>query len=519
MSVSIPEMISLGAYFALMLGIGIYAYRKSTNDVSEYMLGGRHLHPAVGALSAGASDMSGWMLMGLPGAVYLSGLNAAWIAVGLTIGAYINYRLVAPRLRVYTEMAGDAITIPDYFEKRFSDTSRALRLISSLVIVIFFTLYTSAGIVAGGKLFESAFGLDYAMGLFVTAGVVLAYTMIGGFLAVSLTDFVQGTIMFLALLLVPIVALIVIGGLGSAESAVMAAPPATLMDGSVGPSRDGFFNWTDGLTFVGFISLMSWGLGYFGQPHIIVRFMAIRSLKGVTTARYIGMSWMIVTIIGAVLVGLVGVAYVQQNDLHADLPDPETIFILLSQALFHPFIAGLLLAAILAAIMSTISSQLLVSSSSLTEDFYGTFIRREASQSELVLVGRLSVLAVSTVAIVLAFDRSNNILSLVSNAWAGFGAAFGPIILMSLYWKGMTRDGALAGMIVGAVTVLVWLYAPITIDGQTLSQIIYEIVPGFIFASLAAYLVSALGRKPQRRVTDAHEALEAAMAADPQPVF
>ncbi len=519
MSISLPEMISLGAYFLLMLGIGLYAYKKSTSDVSEYMLGGRQLHPAVGALSAGASDMSGWMLMGLPGAIYLSGLNAAWIAVGLTIGAYLNYRLVAPRLRVYTEMADDAITIPDYFEKRFNDRSRALRIISSMVIVIFFTLYTSAGIVAGGKLFESAFGLDYTTGLFVTAGVVLAYTMIGGFLAVSLTDFVQGTIMFLALLLVPIVALVTIGGFGGAESAVMSAPPAIATDGSIGPSRAAFFSWTEGLTLIGFISLMSWGLGYFGQPHIIVRFMAIRSLKDVTTARYIGMTWMIVTVIGAVLVGLVGVAYVQQNDLHDTLVDPETIFILLSQTLFHPLVAGFLLAAILAAIMSTISSQLLVSSSSLTEDFYKTFVRREASQSELVLIGRLSVLAVSLVAILLAFDRSSNILSLVSNAWAGFGAAFGPIILMSLYWKGMTRDGALAGMIVGAGTVLFWLYAPISIGGQSLSQIIYEIVPGFLLSGLAAYLVSVFGRNPKQEVAKAHSELEAAMAEDPQPVF
>ncbi|MEL6830535.1 MAG: sodium/proline symporter PutP [Pseudomonadota bacterium] len=519
MSISVPEMISLTAYFVLMLGIGIYAYRKSTSDVSEYMLGGRQLHPAVGALSAGASDMSGWMLMGLPGAIYLSGLNAAWIAVDLTIGAYFNYRLVAPRLRVYTEMAGDSITIPDYFEKRFNDRTHALRILSSLVIVVFFTLYTSAGVVAGGKLFESAFGLDYTVGLFVTAGVVLAYTMIGGFLAVSLTDFVQGTIMFLALLIVPIVTLLAIGGLGNVESAILSAPPALTADGSTGPTRSGFFNWTDGLTLVGFISLMSWGLGYFGQPHIIVRFMAIRSLKDIATARYIGMSWMIVTVIGAVLVGLVGVAYVAQNQLHAEITDPETVFILLSQSLFHPFVSGFLLAAILAAIMSTISSQLLVSSSSLTEDIYKAFVRRDASQTELVLIGRISVCVVAIVAVLLAFDRSSNILSLVSNAWAGFGAAFGPIILMSLYWKGMTRDGALAGMLVGAGTVLFWLYAPVTIGGQSLSQIIYEIVPGFAMSLLAAYTTSVFGRSPKPEVTEAHDALETAMGQDPQPLF
>ena len=495
MTINVPEMISLGAYFALMMAIGVYAYRTSTGDVSEYMLGGRKLHPAVGALSAGASDMSGWMLLGLPGAVFVDGFSAAWIAVGLTIGAYLNYRFVAPRLRVFTEMTDDAITIPDYFEKRFKDTSKALRIFSSVVIVIFFTLYTSAGIVAGGKLFEASFGLDYGIGLFVTAGVVLAYTMIGGFLAVSLTDFVQGCIMFIALILVPVVTLFAIGGLAGAEAGILAAPPAIQTDGTPGPDRAGFFNWTEGMTLAGIVSLMSWGLGYFGQPHIIVRFMAIRSLKDIAAARHIGMGWMIVTVIGAVLVGVFGVAYVHQEDLRGVLADPETIFILLSQALFHPLVSGFLLAAILAAIMSTISSQLLVSSSSLTEDFYKTFLRKEASQSELVLAGRVSVIAVSLAAIALAFDRSSNILSLVSNAWAGFGAAFGPVVLLSLYWKDMTRDGALAGMIVGALTVLFWLYAPVTLNGESLSSAIYEIVPGFILATAAVILVSLFGRK------------------------
>lgn len=497
MGINIFEMTSLGLYFVLMMAIGYYAYRKSTSDVSEYMLGGRKLHPAVAALSAGASDMSGWMLMGLPGAVYLGGFSAAWIAVGLTIGAYLNYRFVAPRLRLYTELADDSITIPDFFENRFKDKSHALRLISALVIIIFFTLYTSAGIVAGGKLFEASFGLNYQVGLFLTAGVVLAYTVIGGFLAVSLTDFVQGTIMFIALILVPVIALIAIGGFSGAEDYIREG--FANLQGS--PTQtDAFFSWTEGLTFLGLISLLSWGLGYFGQPHIIVRFMAIRSVKDVAMARWIGMSWMIVTVIGAVLVGYVGLAYVNLNGLQGQLTDPETIFILLSQTLFHPLISGFLLAAILAAIMSTISSQLLVSSSSLTEDLYKTFYKRDASQKELVLIGRLSTIAVSLIAITLAFDRSSNILSLVSNAWAGFGAAFGPIILLSLYWKNLTRDGALAGMIAGAVTVLLWLYLPITIGGQSLSSVLYEIVPGFIAATVFAITVSIFGRDVKKSV-------------------
>jgi sodium/proline symporter len=497
-------LISLGAYFVLMMLIGLYAYRTSTSDVSEYMLGGRHLHPAVGALSAGASDMSGWMLMGLPGAIYVSGFGAAWIAVGLVIGAYLNYRLVAPRLRVYTEMANDSITIPEFFENRFMDTSRALRVLSSVVIVVFFTLYTSAGVVAGGKLFEASFGLDYSTGLFLTAGVVVAYTMFGGFLAVSLTDFVQGCIMFIALILVPIVTLSQLGGIGETAEAVRSVDPSLL-------------DWMRGATVFGIISSLSWGLGYFGQPHIIVRFMAIRSLKSIATARYIGMAWMIITVIGAVATGIVGLAFVTRTD--AVLADPETVFILLSQVLFHPLISGFLLAAILAAIMSTISSQLLVSSSSLTEDFYKAFLRKNASQKELVMVGRLSVLAVSLVAIALAFDRSSNILSLVSNAWAGFGAAFGPIVILSLFWRGVTRDGALAGMVVGAVTVLFWLYAPITIDGQSLSSVLYEIVPGFALSFVTTLVVSMVGRPAQPQIQAQFDEVMDAMSAEKQPLL
>ncbi|WP_439102725.1 sodium/proline symporter PutP [Congregibacter sp.] len=499
---SVYTLVSLLGYFALMMGIGVYAYRNSTSDVSEYMLGGRQLHPAVGALSAGASDMSGWMLMGLPGAIYLSGFSAVWIAVGLVAGAYLNYLLVAPRLRVYTEMADDAITIPDFFEKRFDDRSHALRVISSLVIVIFFTLYTSSGVVAGGKLFESSFGLSYELGLFLTAGVVVAYTLFGGFLAVSLTDFVQGVIMFIALVMVPVVAIFQLGGIDATAGEVRGVDPNLL-------------TWFTGVSGLALISSLSWGLGYFGQPHIIVRFMAIRTLKDVATARHIGMSWMLVTVLGAVGTGIAGIAYVAGTK--TVLEDPETVFILLSQVLFHPLVGGFLLAAILAAIMSTISSQLLVSSSSLTEDFYKTFVRRDASQKELVLIGRISVFAVSIVAIMLAFDRSASILSLVSNAWAGFGAAFGPIILLSLFWKRLTRNGALAGMTVGAVTVLFWIYAPIEIGGQTLSEHLYEIVPGFILSIGAATSVSLLDERPKRAIGRRHDSIDLTMAGRDTP--
>jgi SSS family solute:Na+ symporter/sodium/proline symporter len=468
-----------------MLLIGLYAYKKSTSDVAGYMLGGRNLSPSVAALSAGASDMSGWMLMGLPGAMYLTGLSSLWIAIGLVLGAFLNYLVVAPRLRTYTEIANDSITLPDFFENRFNDKSRILRIVSSLVIVVFFTLYTSSGIVAGGKLFESSFGLHYELGLYVTAGVVVAYTLFGGFLAVSLTDFVQGCIMFVALVLVPVVAINEVGGLVEMQTTISSLNPDLL-------------DLVSGMGMISIISAMAWGLGYFGQPHIIVRFMAIRSVKDVPTARRIGMSWMIVSIIGAMATGFAGIAYVSKTGLQLD--DAETIFIVLSQLLFNPLVSGFLLAAILAAIMSTISSQLLVTSSSLTGDFYQAFLHRDASEAQLVRVGRISVFIVALVAIYLAYDRDSSILSLVSNAWAGFGAAFGPVVIGALYWKKMTRNGALAGIISGAATVLIWIYVPLTIDGQTLSSVIYEIVPGFIACSIAIYLVSVLSPNSEETI-------------------
>jgi solute:Na+ symporter, SSS family len=491
--------ISLGLYFLVMLGIGLYSFKQSSTDVEGYMLGGRSLSPKVTALSAGASDMSGWMLMGLPGAMYVSGLSSDWIAVGLAIGAYLNYLWVAPRLRIYTELAKNALTIPDYFANRFNDTSHSLRLISSIVIVIFFTLYTSSGVVAGGKLFESSFGLSYEMGLYVTAGVVVAYTLLGGFMAVSITDFVQGCIMFVSLILVPIVVLFDLEGFSGAATQ-LATYDADFLDLFINASNG------QAMTAIGIISLLSWGLGYFGQPHIIVRFMAIRSVHDIKTARRIGISWMLITITGALATGILGLAYVTKTQ--GDMQDPETIFIYLSQILFHPLISGFLLGAILAAIMSTISSQLLVTSSSLTGDFYQAFLRKDASQKELVTAGRISVALVALVAIYLAYDRNSTILDLVSNAWAGFGAAFGPLVLISLVWKRMTKLAAILGMLSGATTVLIWIYVPITINGQVLSNWIYEIVPGFIVSSLTIFVVSLLGKQDDQLVADTFDEVQ-----------
>lgn len=477
--------ISLAIYFVVMLAIGLFAYRNSTDDISGYILGGRQVSPQVTALSAGASDMSGWMLMGLPGAMFVIGFDTIWIALGLLIGAWFNYLLVAPRLRVYTQEADDALTLPDFFSKRFEKKNGSVRMISAAVIILFFTLYTSAGLVAGGKLFESAFGLSYQLGLVITVSVVVAYTLLGGFLAVSMTDFVQGCIMFVALVMVPIVAFQEFNN----GTEMMAQANHTIVPLSESVKK---------MSLLAIVSSMAWGLGYFGQPHIIVRFMAIRSVKDIKTARNIGMSWMLVTILGALATGLIGVAYV--NKFHPGLQDPETIFILFSEILFHPLVSGFLLAAILAAIMSTISSQLLVSSSSLTEDVYRAVFHKDIDEKKLVNIGRLGVFAVAAVATLLALDSDSSILSLVSNAWAGFGAAFGPLVLFSLFWSKMTHSGAVAGILTGAITVLLWILLPVLPDGKTLSSVIYEIVPGFIISSTAIVLVSHFSQDPSHSV-------------------
>ncbi|HDR7543672.1 sodium/proline symporter PutP [Bacillus sp. CH_442] len=483
----IEIMVSLAIYMAGMLYIGYWSYKK-TSDLSDYMLGGRGLGPAVTALSAGASDMSGWMLMGLPGAMYATGLSSVWIAIGLLIGAYANYLIIAPRLRTYTEVANDSITIPDFLENRFKDRTKILRFVSAIVILVFFTFYASAGLVSGGRLFENSFNLDYKIGLFVTVGVVVAYTLFGGFLAVSWTDFVQGCIMFIALVLVPIVAFTDVGGVTETFNTIKQVDASHL-------------DMFKGTTILGIISFLAWGLGYFGQPHIIVRFMAITSIKDLKTSRRIGIGWMTISLIGAMLTGLIGIAYYAKNN--ATLQDPEMVFVTFSNILFHPYITGFLLSAILASIMSSISSQLLVISSAVTEDFYKTFFRRNASDKELVFIGRLSVLVVAMIAVVLAYHPSDTILTLVGYAWAGFGSAFGPAILLSLYWKRTNKWGVLAGMIVGAVVVIAWVQIP------SLKAIMYEMVPGFFCSLLTVIVVSLLTKEPVKAVHREFNEMEA----------
>ncbi|WP_289476537.1 sodium:solute symporter family transporter [Escherichia coli] len=450
MAISTPMLVTFCVYIFGMILIGFIAWR-STKNFDDYILGGRSLGPFVTALSAGASDMSGWLLMGLPGAVFLSGISESWIAIGLTLGAWINWKLVAGRLRVHTEYNNNALTLPDYFTGRFEDKSRILRIISALVILLFFTIF-------------------------------------GGFLAVSWTDTVQASLMIFALILTPVIVIISVGGFGDSLEVIKQKSIENV-------------DMLKGLNFVAIISLMGWGLGYFGQPHILARFMAADSHHSIVHARRISMTWMILCLAGAVAVGFFGIAYFNEHPAVAGAvnQNAERVFIELAQILFNPWIAGILLSAILAAVMSTLSCQLLVCSSAITEDLYKAFLRKQASQKELVWVGRVMVLVVALVAIALAANPENRVLGLVSYAWAGFGAAFGPVVLFSVMWSRMTRNGALAGMIIGALTVIVWK--------QFGWLGLYEIIPGFIFGSIGIVVFSLLGKAPsaamQKRFAEA----------------
>lgn len=480
-----PTIITFVIYLFTMMAIGWIGYR-ATDNLSDYILGGRSLGSFVTALSAGASDMSGWLLMGLPGAVFLNGISEAWIAVGLAVGAWLNWTFVAGRLRIYTEKCANALTLPEYFSRRFEDSNNLLKMVTAIVILIFFTMYCASGVVAGARLFENMFGFSYQTALWIGALATIAYVLIGGFLAVSWTDTVQASLMFTALLMVPLMVIYHNDGVSSSIAYVELIKPTAL-------------NMVNHLDFIAIISLLAWGLGYFGQPHILVRFMAADSVKSIPAARRISMTWMIICLLGAVSVGFFGMVY---YSIHPSMSaavnnNAETVFIELSKQLFNPWLAGVFLAAILAAVMSTLSCQLLVCSSALTEDIYKTFFRKQASQRELVWIGRTMVLLISVIAIILALDPESKVLKMVSYAWAGFGAAFGPVIILSLIWSRMNKNGALAGILTGALTVLIWK--------QYAWFGLYEIIPGFLFSCIAVVIVSLLTKAPSAQMLLIHQ--------------
>ena len=483
MAASTYQVIALAIYFVAMIAIGLWANSKN-NSLDDYVLGGRQLSPTVAALSAGASDMSGWLLMGLPGAVYLSGLSQAWLAVGLTIGAWCNWKFVAPRLRSYTEVAGDAVTVPVFLSNRLHDTKRVLRIVSGVVILVFFTFYVSSGMVSGGLFFKSSFGQEYHTGMLLLAGITVFYTLFGGFMGASYTDMVQGLLMLAALIAVPVITIIDLGGVGPVVESISQVRPDAL-------------SIFAGTTFAGIVSSLAWGLGYFGQPHIIVRFMAMRTPADAKSGRRIGISWMVLTVFGALSGAFMGIAYFARHP-DASLTNPETaesVFLDLSQILFHPLVAGLILAAVLAAIMSTLSSQLIVCSSALVEDLYGIFSSKKLSASKSLWLGRAGVAIVALVAGALAWNPNSSILQLVAFAWAGFGSAFGPTVLLSLYWRKLTTQGALASMITGAVVAFAWGQSP-------MKSVLYEMVPGFASAMLVAIIVSLVTYKKNQVIDE-----------------
>jgi sodium/proline symporter len=471
-----PTLITFIAYFIILLGIGFFFYRRSFS-IEDYLLGGRGMGSWVTALSAQASDMSGWLLMGLPGAIYLGGTGQVWIAVGLFIGTFLNWMLVSARLRIYTQKT-NAITLPCFFEARFRDPTGLLRIVSAIIILIFFAIYASSGLVATGKLFESTFEIPYYTSVVIGGFIIIAYTFLGGFMAVCWTDLLQGALMVMAIVIVPLLTYHKVGGINAISSAMEAKNIST----SVLPEAD-----TLPMAVCMIVSSMAWGLGYFGQPHILVRFMSIKSVDKLGKSMAIAITWVFLSLSGAVIVGFIGIAMVD----NLTNGDEEKVFIYMIRELFNPWFGGILLAAIFSAIMSTIDSQLLVSSSALSEDFYCKAIKKQASEKEIVWVGRACVIIISIIALFLALDRNNTILGIVAYAWGGFGAAFGPLVLFALFSRKTSWQSALAGMVTGTVVLVLWK--------QTgLSDKMYEIVPGFAANCLTISLLNRIiGQKDE----------------------
>ena len=465
-------------YILVICTISVFSY-FFTKNLNDYMLAGRSLNSPVSALGVGASDMSSWLLMALPGAVMLNGLNQIWLPASLALGAYLNWKFIAKRLRIYTKIANNAITVPGYFENRFHDYQGHLRLLTSFISLIFFTFYASSGLVAGGLLFHSTFNVEYVSGLYLTALIICAYTCIGGFVAISWIDFFQGSLIFLALIIVPITTLYHLGDFN-------------LILLNISQHSLNYFSAFKDTTLLGMISLFSWGLGYFGQPHILVRFMAIKAIKTIPLARVICMTWMCVALFGAVFTGILGVAFFDSGELN----NPEMVFIKLSHVLFNPWITGILLAAVLSATMSTVSAQILVSSSTIVEDIYRRFLRPKPSHYELLFVSRMVVFIMTLIIITLALNPKSSILNLVGYAWAGLGASFGPLILFSLFWQRMTLTGAIAGMIVGALTIIIWTNLIDTI----ITFRIYALFPGFLFSSTSIIIASLISKPPSLKI-------------------
>ncbi len=503
------EVLAFVLYFVAMLSIGIYFFIKSKNKAGEkeYFLGGRSMGPWVTAMSAQASDMSAWLLMGLPGSIIAFGLGQAWIGIGLAIGTILNWIIVAKRLRKFSKASGDAITMPQYLTNRFLAKSSALKIICAVVFLVSFTIYVASAFSAGAKVFVQLFPtLDPTVAMIIFAAIILVYTFLGGYKAVCWTDFFQGLLMLVALLAVPIM----IAASGNMQSELL-SKTIVGTDGTSYKFITSFFaaDWKE------IVSGLAWGLGYFGMPHIIVRFMAIEKPSMIKKSTIVASVWIVIALAATILLAYFGRMFVFSDGTSfaeglLSSGSQEMIFVLLARKLFVPFIAGILLAAIIAASMSTADSQLLVASSSFTSDIYKPLIRKSASEKELLWVGRIVVVIVSVVAFFIASSKGEGaaaIMDLVSNAWALFGAAFGPVVLLSLFWKRFTYKGAVAGIVAGAIVDIVWLITDtlsITFDSGKIFTLctndIYEIIPGFIACIVVAVVVSLIDKKPSAEV-------------------
>ena len=481
------QMIAKIAAFVIYLGIMIYVGLKNAsknNSSADFFLGGRKVGPWVTALSAEASDSSAWLLMGLPGLCYLGGVQESiWTAVGLIVGTYLSWLFVAKPLRKCSITFGDSITIPEFLSNRFKDKSHILSIVSVIFIVLFFTIYTASGFVACAKLFNSVFGLNYHAGLAIGLVVILCYTITGGYTAVCTTDFLQGSLIFIAFIVSTLIVVFSIGGVGDSINVFknfqeLAGTELKAFDG------------------MGIISALAWGLGYFGMPHIIVRFMGIRSNSEVGKARRIGIIWMIISYIGAILIGTLGTVYLKKFGITLDSVSAETVFSETMKNMYPAFIAGIFLCAILAASMSTADSQLLAASSAVSQDIFKGLIKKNAEEKEVMIISRFTVFLIALIALLLSLNPKSSIFNLVSFAWSGFGGTFGPLILLSLYWKRTTAPGAIAGLICGGITDVVWHYIPASV-----AKIfgLYEILPAFIVCLVVTVLVSLL-TKPDAEV-------------------
>ncbi len=473
-------------YMIMLVIIGLHFYRKNKSQ-EDYILGGRNMNVWLSSLSAQASDMSGWLLLGLPGLAYMSvagATEAVLTAIGLALGTYLNWLIVAKRLRQYTVKANNSITLPDYFSNRFRDNSNTIRTISAIFIFIFFLVYTASGFSAGAKLFNTIFGLDYRVSLYLGAAIIVLYTFLGGFHAVCSTDFIQGVLMFFAILIVPVVVFMEMPSILPEITTFTADLPSAMVSN---------------IGIMGIVSSLAWGLGYFGQPHILVRFMSIDKVSNIKPARIIAMIWVVLSLVGAVLVGIVARNYLPTLGVQLEGAQAETVFMVLSLRIFPIVISSILIAAILSAIISTADSQLLVTASAVSHDFYRVFFKKHSSsEKNLMLVSRITVIIVTLIATTIASNPNSSVFRLVQNAWAGFGATFGPIVIMSLFWKRMTRNATIAGLLTGGITVIGWILL------KPLGGIfgLYEIVPGFLFSTIAIIVVSLLDKEPSKEITD-----------------